>query len=479
VPASTPSAVTMGDFQTPRELAAEVWSAIGDPSVDVLVEPTVGLGVFLATVPSTHERLPWVGYDLNPRYVEHAARIARDRKLSADLRCASIFELTASDLQELVAGRRVLAVGNPPWVTNAAQSGAAAPNLPRKLNRFNLKGLDAMTGKANFDIAEAVLLATLEALGSASEIRLAFLIKRSVAIKMAKDILGTPGVISAKFSRIDALQSFGAAVEAGLFEVRIQPGSSATTQRLGLAPALGAAPTSDAGLVGGRFVGNVEMYARSRFVEAAPQAGFNWRQGVKHDLAKVLELRRTPSGLINGFGETVDVESDVLCPFYKSSDLAARRPASRLFPLYQHDLSGPLEGLSSRWPRLAAYLRDHRDRFVARGSSIYRGKPDFMLFGVGEYSLAPFKVAVSGFYKQPLFSVLTPTDHGHPPLVDDTCYMLPFEDFEEAERAADYLNGESVRRFLLSVADTTAKRPFTKDILGRIAAEPGVASAAA
>jgi hypothetical protein len=102
-----------------------------------------------------------------------------------------------------------------------------------------------------------------------------------------------------------------------------------------------------------------------------------------------------------------------------------------------------------------------------------------MLFGVGDYSLAPFKVAVSGFYKQPQFRVLVPGPDGQPPLVDDTCYMLPFTCLNEARRTADYLNSKPVRGFLLSIADSAAKRPFTKDILARISAPPHLTSEAA
>lgn len=470
---------TLGDFQTPSELASAVWQSLGRLKVDVLVEPTVGEGVFLATVPRTLRRLPWVAYDVNPGYVEGTREIALQEGLAADVRCKSIFDVSDTELTARVEGKRVLAIGNPPWVTNSAQGGATSPNLPRKVNRFGLRGLDAMTGKANFDIAEAALLATVEALASASEVRLAFLIKRSVAIKMAKDILGVQGVVSLAFSRIDAMKWFGAAVEAGLFDVTVRPRSRETTQRLRLAPALGKPATVKAGLVDGLFVGDVALYARSRAVEAPPEGGLEWRQGVKHDLAKVLELKGTPEGLVNGFGDLVEIEPELLCPLYKSSDLATGRAATRFFPLYQHDLSGPLDDLSERWPKLAAYLDRHRLRFSARGSSIYRNKPDFMLYGIGEYSLAPFKVAVSGFYKQPRFSVLTPGEEGQPPLVDDTCYVLPFEDLDEAERLAEYLNGEEVRGFLLSIADANAKRPFTKEILSRISAPRDAALAAA
>lgn len=458
----------MGDFQTPRDLASAVWRSLGSSEFDVLVEPTVGMGVFLSTVPAAHRHLPWLAYDLNPNYVEHSREVSRREGLTADVRCRSIFDISHADVKAHIDGKRVLAIGNPPWVTNSAQGAAVTPNLPRKLNRFGLRGLDAMTGKANFDLAEAALLATIEALASASEVRLAFLIKRSVAIKMAKDILGAPGILSAKFSRINATKSFGAAVEAGLFDVTVRPKSRDTTHRLRLAPALGKPVATEAGIVDGMFVSDVALYARSRTVEAAPGHGLAWRQGVKHDLAKVLELKQTPDGLINGLGESVEIEPDVLCPFFKSSDLAAGRPATRFFPLYQHNLTGPLDDLSERWPKLAVYLNQYRPRFEARRSSIYKGKPEFMLFGIGEYSLAPFKVAVSGFYKQPHFRVLAPGTEGQPPLVDDTCYMLPFTRPRDAQQTADYLNSDAVRGFLLSIADSTAKRPFTKDILGRI-----------
>lgn len=155
--------------------------------------------------------------------------------------------------------------------------------------------------------------------------------------------------------------------------------------------------------------------------------------------------------------------------FFKSSDIASGRPSRRRFPLYQHDLSGPLLDLPRRWPKLASYLRRHHKRFAARGSSIYRGKPDFMLFGIGSYTLAPFKVAISGFYKEPRFTLLRPDDAGRPPLVDDTCYILPFDKRYDAEVMVEYLNSTRVQDFLLSVADITAKRPYTKEVLGRIA----------
>jgi hypothetical protein len=91
-----------------------------------------------------------------------------------------------------------------------------------------------------------------------------------------------------------------------------------------------------------------------------------------------------------------------------------------------------------------------------------------MLFGVGPYTVAPYKVALSGFYKKPEFRVIGPAPNGAPPVVDDTCYLLPFDEIDLAEEAAEYLNSEEVRSFLASVTDPRAKRPYTKALLSRI-----------
>lgn len=46
---------------------------------------------------------------------------------------------------------------------------------------------------------------------------------------------------------------------------------------------------------------------------------FEWRQGVKHDCSKVMELSVDGSVLKNGQGETVDIEDDIIFPLIKSS----------------------------------------------------------------------------------------------------------------------------------------------------------------
>lgn len=464
---------SLGDFQTPPRLADQVWMSLDVRGVTTIVEPTVGVGSFIHAAPDCAMRARWYAYDINSEYVSVARQQAADRGVSEIVtRTLSAFDLAPADFPDVGSGSVVLVIGNPPWVTNAAQGFHRSGNVPGKTNRFRLTGLDALTGKSNFDIAEAVLHAVLSALRNAGEIRVALLLKRSVALKIARDFMSQPGTKSLKFSNIDARQWFGAAVESGLFEMTLQPRSPASTAVISLRQRIGASHDQTAGLIDGKFVTDIDAYGLAGHVEAEAGAGLMWRQGIKHDAARILELHESDVGLTNGLGERVDVEREVLCPLYKSSDIAGGRQARRLFPLYQLDLSGPAFELASRWPKLALYLENHRDVLDARKSRIYARKPPFMLFGVGPYTSAPFKVAVSGLYKMPHFSVIGPSEHGAPPLVDDTCYLLPCKTSDEAVELAEYLNGADVQSFLMSIVDFTAKRPYTADVLRRIKA-PG------
>ena len=52
----------------------------------------------------------------------------------------------------------------PPWVTNSTVGTLGGTNLPTKSNFRRFNGLDAITGKSNFDISEWMLLHLLECL---------------------------------------------------------------------------------------------------------------------------------------------------------------------------------------------------------------------------------------------------------------------------------------------------------------------------
>ena len=119
------------------------------------------------------------------------------------------------------------------------------------------------------------------------------------------------------------------------------------------------------------------------------------------------------------------------------------------------------------FPRTWAYLNKNQEFFNRRKSVVYRNTPSFSMFGIGAYSYAPYKVAVSGFYKRPLFSLLFSPD-GKPVMTDDTSYFICFDTYDAAYTAMLLLNSDPVQKFLSHIAFLDAKRPYTKKILSRI-----------
>src|SRR5207302_4424847 len=94
-------------------------------------------------------------------------------------------------------------------------------------------------------------------------------------------------------------------------------------------------------------------------------------------------------------------------------------------------------------------------------------RPRFSVFGVGNYSFARWKVAISGFYKSLLFRVVGPIE-GRPVVFDDTSYFVACCSQPEAEMVADLLNSPTAREFLNAFVFWDAKRPVTADLLRRI-----------
>ncbi len=89
------------------------------------------------------------------------------------------------------------------------------------------------------------------------------------------------------------------------------------------------------------------------------------------------------------------------------------------------------------------------------------------MFGVGDYAFAPWKVAISGFYKDLQFTVVGP-HAGKPVVLDDTCYFVPCRSEEEARYVASLLNSVPAREFYSATIFWDAKRPVTIETLERL-----------
>ena len=360
----------------------------------------------------------------------------------------------------------MLVLGNPPWVTNAALTVLGIDNRPARTNDDGLPGLAALTGKSNFDVSTWMLRRWLE-LGQGRELAVAMLVKTAVARRVLEHAHRRELALhDASLHRIDARASFGAAVDAGLF-------CFGTRRAAAIACSVHAEldaerAEGEIAVRGGTLVADAAAYDRARPVLGV--ADPPWRSGIKHDCARVMELRRDGEGLVNGLGERVEVEDAVIFPLLKTSDLRGHDlpRVRRWLLLPQRRLGEDTSRLAERAPRAWRYLCGHAEALDARRSTIYRDRPRFCVFGLGEYSFAPWKVAISGLAKQPAFTLVGPDAQGRPTLLDDTCYSIGFDDEARARVALAGLRSEPVRALLRALVFRDAKRPVTKEVLDRI-----------
>jgi hypothetical protein len=196
-----------------------------------------------------------------------------------------------------------------------------------------------------------------------------------------------------------------------------------------------------------------------------------WRQGVKHDAAKVMVLSRggREGGWVNGLGESVDTETERVFPLLRGGALQNRTwPPEQAVILPQSIIGEPTDQLRVTHPRLWRYLEAHAEILDARKSSIYRTQPRFSVFGIGPYTFSGYKVAVASLYRKPTALAIGPWD-SKAVVLDDTCYLLPTgSDGELARVVAALLNHDSARSFLGSISNRSSKRTLSKKVLRRL-----------
>lgn len=457
-----------GDFQTPPALARRVcaWLATRGHEPSTVIEPTCGTGTFLLAAAEAFAGARLHGLEIDAGRAEAARRALQEVGADARVQQGDAFTEAWAELLAKAASP-VLVLGNPPWVTNAALTVLGVDNRPARDNAERLPGMAAMTGKSNFDVSTWMLQRWLE-LGQEHPLTVAMLVKTSVARRVLEHAHRRGlSLHDASLHRIDARASFGAAVDAGLF--CFGTGSAGEVSCAVFDGLEEAAPRSEIAIRDGQLVADAAAYERARPVLGV--ADPPWRSGVKHDCARVMELRRDGDGLVNGLGERVDVEPEVVFGLLKTSDLRGedRPPVRRWLLLPQRRLTDDPARLAEVAPRAWRYLLDHADALDARRSSIYRGRPRFCVFGLGEYSFAPWKVAISGLSKRPAFTLVGPDERGRPVLLDDTCYSIGLPDEAAAREALRRLRSEPVRALVEALVFSDAKRPVTKDVLDRIA----------
>lgn len=452
-----------GDYQTPIDFTERVCRYLKDcrrikPSA--IVEPTCGIGNFLKSslLFGANE---YYGIEINSEYCECCKKNVNSDKVK--IINSDFFAFSSKSL--IKDKRQVLVIGNPPWVTNSTLSALGSDNLPIKANFKGLKGIDAITGASNFDICEYIILQLISEYKDTNTV-VAMLCKTSVARNVFKELKRNYiAFLSCDILKFDATKVFGISASACVLVVQLIDNSISQDfcnvydfdypQKI----------KSQFGYLNGQFYSNLD----AEIENFSGRCCFEWRQGVKHDCSKIMELTMCDGMLQNGRKESVQIEDDIVFPLIKSSMFKA--PVIHTFSKYvivtQRKAREETEHLEQKVPKTWEYLNDNIAFFENRKSSIYRGAPPFSMFGVGNYSYSRYKVGVSGFYKQPLFSVLYSND-AKPVMTDDTSYFICFDSYDMAYVAMLLLNSKKVQRFLTSIAFLDAKRPYTKKVLERI-----------
>ncbi|MDR0982982.1 MAG: SAM-dependent methyltransferase [Culturomica sp.] len=463
-----------GDYQTNKQLAKAVCENLKKKNINpkILIEPTCGKGNFILSAIETFENLEQIfGIEIQEKYVwqlkfsllEYFLENPEANKPEIHLYHCSVFDFDFEHITSQIGGREMLVLGNPPWVTNATLSTLNSKNLPTKRNFKNAKGIDAITGKGNFDIGESISLKMLD-LFSKENGHFAFLIKNSVI----KNIIyeqkrNNYPIANIEKQTINAQKEFNAAVDASLFVCKFNSTPEFTAKEIDFYTAT---PRVTLGWVNNKFASDTEKYKKYQHLDGV--CPYEWRQGIKHDCAKIMELERIDGGFRNGLGEEFELEEDLVYGILKSSDLKQEMvDTPRKYTIVtQKRIGQETLPILEKLPKTNAYLQQHKEYFLQRKSSIYNGKPLYSIFGVGDYSFKPYKVAISGLYKQTRFTLVKP--NGTVLLLDDTCYFIGFDTLEEAESIQAELNKPEMQEFINSFMFTDAKRAITKDLLMRV-----------
>jgi hypothetical protein len=470
-----PDRAEYGDFQTNRNLSDNVCNLLKNQNIvpEIIIEPTCGKGNFIISSLEKFKNIKFIyGVEIYKPYVWETKFSILNyflKNKNSNLPEINIYHYNAFDFDFDKIARKhkeqnILVIGNPPWVTNSKLSTLGSDNLPQKSNFKNHNGIDAITGKGNFDIGEYISIKLLS-IFSKLKGSFAFLVKNSVA----KNILleqhkAKYQISSIKQFNIDAKKEFNVSVNACLLSCSFNEKPSITIREYDFYTN---SLIREYGWVNNKFVSNIDLYLKTKNIDG--KFPFVWRQGVKHDASKIMELESLNGHYLNNNKETVEIEKDLVFSLLKSSDLKGTViDRSRKYTIVtQRKVGQETKYIKELYPKTYNYLFSNIEYFKKRKSSIYKGKPVFSIFGIGNYSFKPYKVAIAGMYKTTVFSLVKP-NNSKPVMLDDTCYFIGFDTLIEAEITRVLLNKEISQNFIQSIAFKDAKRMITKDLLMRI-----------
>jgi hypothetical protein len=457
-----------GDFQTPAELSKDVTEFVKTifPNPSYVIEPTCGMGSFIhEAIKQYGGKAKYLGFDINKEYIDHLNNSKRDN-IDIEIEVVDFFKKDWKFFFKHNVHGNLLVIGNPPWVTNSSLGALDSTNLPIKSNFQRLTGFQAKTGKANFDIAEWMLINLIENVQNYTSC-IAMLCKTSTARKVLKHLwLHKVNVYNSSLHIFDPKKHFGVSVDACLFITHTQKGKHQNTATIYSDFSFNN-EIATFGIRGKELVANINDYLKYKEIEGEMEY-YKWRSGLKHDASMVMELTKFDGFYINGYGKKLSIEDDYVYPLLKSSDLAnGRLIPNKYVILTQQNIEDDTSHIRQTAPKTWDYLKEYEPILNNRKSIIYKNRPKFSIFGIGNYSFSLWKVAISGLYKNLQFSVVG-NCYGKPTMVDDTCYFIPCGTKNEADLVCELLNSEICKKFLSSLIFFDSKRPINIDILKRI-----------
>ncbi|MCX8521074.1 MAG: hypothetical protein ORN28_05995, partial [Rhodoferax sp.] len=123
--------------------------------------------------------------------------------------------------------------------------------------------------------------------------------------------------------------------------------------------------------------------------------------------------------------------------------------------------------IRNKYPKTWEYLLKHGNQLDSRASVIYKKNPRFSIFGVGDYSFKPWKIAICGLYKVLNFKMVGPIEN-KATIFDDTVYFISFDSEPEAKAALAYLKKNEVMAFFNALIFWDDKRPVKTGILNTL-----------
>ncbi len=480
---SEPDRREYGDFQTNTVLTSEIVDFISEYEInyEFVLEPTCGKGNFIISALKKFPQIKrLVGVEIYQPYVWETKFKILSFFISEgyanipiiEIIHANTFDFPFEKLANETGNYKSLIIGNPPWVTNSELSSIDSKNLLKKSNFKKHKGLEAITGKGNFDIGEFIATELIRIFQN-HQGNFAFLVKNSVIKNIIADQKQNNFLISEnKKLCINAKKEFNVSVNAALL-----------LSKLGEKVAYNCTEydfyTKQENTIFGwyksKFVFSTKDYEKSSEVDG--KSSIVWRSGIKHDCSKIMEFERINGHYFNGLKSEMQLEENLVYGLLKSSDLRKNKTNiyRKLTIVTQNKIGQDTKYIKESYPLTYQYLMSNKEFFNKRKSSIYKDKPLFSIFGVGDYSFAPYKVAISGLYKSTHFTLVTP-EKNKPIMLDDTCYFIGFEKKKNAEIAHYILNSGKVHSLLKAITFSDAKRAINKDTLMRIDLQKAYAS---